>query len=367
MKQQKPPAGPPAFIVSTLKSLQAAVLNFAAKLAPPYIQVLDLAAGMMGTQVIYVAAKLGLADKLKKGPKSVDELAKETETNSDALYRLLRALSSLGVFKETSDKLFDLTPAAESLQADHHTSVRPLALLVGDPIWRDPWANIEHSVKTGEDGFQHVYGKGFFDYLSENKEKSDLFNNWMTKISNMNCPVIAQSYPFNKFSKIVDIGGGHGSLIYNILKCHPSVEGVLFDQPDVVSSATELNGELASRCELVGGDFFESVPKGGDIYIMQQIIHDWSDELAVKILSNCKDAMNDNGRVLVVDALIKPGNGRDINKFIDLQMLLINKGGKERTEQEFRSLFDSAGLEMTRVISTAAMFSMVEGKKQLKR
>jgi hypothetical protein len=364
MGQGKATAVPPALIVNTLKSLQSGILSLARKLSPPFVQVLDLAAGSMNAQVIHLAAKLDLAERLKNGPRTIDELAEETGTKRDALYRLLRALSSLGIFEETADGQFDTTPVAESLQADHPTSVLPLALLIGDPIWRDPWSNIEYSVRTGDSAFQHVYGKDFFEYLGENKDKSELFSDWMTRISNMNCPVIAQSYPFKKFKKVIDIGGGHGSLIAHILKRHPQVSGVLFDLPDVVAAATELDGELASRCAVEGGDFFESVPEGGDVYIMQQVIHDWSDDLAVKILSNCREAMNERGRILVVDAVIRPGNDRDINKLIDLQMLLINKGGRERTEAEFGTLFDRAGLRLTKVIHTASMFSIVEGKKK---
>ncbi len=363
MKEEKSPPIPPTSLLNALQAFQTGILNFANRLSPPFVQVLTLAAGAWNTQIVYAAAKLGIADLLKNGPKSADDLAKETESNPDAIYRLLRTLASVGIFKETSDRVFELTPPAETLQKNHPMSVRPLALLAGDSIWREPWGNIMHSIKTGEEAFENIFKKGFFDYLDEHKDKGEIFNNWMTRVSNMNCPFIAASYPFSKFRKVVDIGGGQGSLLAHILRKHPTVKGVLFDLLDVVKDATEIDSGIASRCEILGGDFFEAVPEGGDLYIMQQVIHDWNDELAARILSNCRDVIADNGKILVVDAVIKPGNSRDVNKFIDLQMLLINKGGRERTEQEFRKLFQNADLELLKIIPTASMFSIVEGGK----
>ncbi len=363
MKEEKEPKIPPAFVVNLAQSVQAGIINFANRLSPPFVQTLTLAAGTMSTQMVYAAAKLGIADLLENGPKSADDIAKATESNPDAIYRLLRALASVGVFKETPGRMFKLTPVAETLKTNHPMSVRPFVLLAGSPVWREPWGNILHSIKTGEEAFGNVFQKGFFDYLSEHEDEWGVFNNWMTRVSNMNCPVIAASYPFSRFQKVVDIGGGHGALLAHILRKHHAVNGILFDLPDVVKGATEIDSAIASRCEIMGGDFFKAVPEGGDLYIMQQIIHDWDDELAGKILTNCRNVMADDGRLLVVDAVIKPGNSPDMNKFIDLQMLLISKGGRERTEQEFRKLFRDAGLELLRIIPTASMFSIIEGKK----
>lgn len=363
MKGKKEPKIPPAFIVNLVQSIQTGIINFANRLSPPFVQMLTLAAGAWNTQIVYAAAKLGIADLLENGPKSADDIAKETESNPAATYRLLRALASVGIFKETQDRVFELTPLAETLQRNHPMSVRPFALLAGSSIWREPWGNIIHSIKTGEQAFEDVFKKSFFDYLNEHEDEWGIFNDWMTRVSNMNCPVVAASYPFSKFQKVVDIGGGHGSLLAHILRKHPTVNGVLFDLPDVVKNATEIDNAISSRCKIVGGDFFKAVPEGGDLYIMQQIIHNWNDELTNKILTNCRNVMADNGRLLVVDAVIKPGNSQDVNKFIDLQMLLLTKGGKERSEQEFRKLFQDAGLELLRIIPTASMLSIIEGKK----
>jgi hypothetical protein len=193
-----------------------------------------------------------------------------------------------------------------------------------------------------------------------------ILQKFLTVFSIVNCPIIASSYPFSDFAKIVDIGGGRGSLMAHILRQHPSVNGVLFDQPEIIQGPNEIDSEIAERCEIVGGDFFEAVPGGGNLYIMQQVIHDWNDEMAVKILTNCRTAMADNGRLLVIDAVLEPDNNQDMNKFMDLNMLLGSKGAKERNEKDFRELFENAGLEMTRIISTASIlsFSIVEGKKR---
>ncbi len=363
MEERKEPKIPPAFVVNLAQSVQTGIINFANHLSPPFVQMLMLAGGAWGTQMVYTAAKLGIADLLKDGPKSADDIARETKSNPDAIYRLLRALAGEGIFKETPGRMFKLTPVAETLKTNHPMSVRPFVLLAGSPVWREPWGNILHSIKTGEPAFEPVFKKGFFDYLNEHEEEWGIFNDWMTRVSNMNCPVIAASYPFSKFQRVVDIGGGQGSLLAHILRKHPAINGVLFDLPDVVKDATEIDSAIASRCEIVGGDFFKAVPEGGDLYIMQQIIHDWDDELASKILTNCRNAMADNGRLLVVDAVIKPGNSKDMNKIIDLQMLLMTKGGRERTEQEFREPFRDAGLELLRIIPTASMFSIIEGKR----
>jgi SAM-dependent methyltransferase len=261
--------------------------------------------------------------------------------------------------------MFELTTRAELLQQHHPTSLKPLVLIFGDPFVIGPQSNILHSLKTGESAFEYTFNKSAFDYMKENGAARELFHRYFTATSKLNCPVLADSYPFSEFHKIIDIGGGHGSLMAHILRQHPSVTGILFDLPEVVDGPNEIDSKIAQRCEVVGGDFFKEVPKGCDIYIMQQVIHDWNDDQAIKILKNCRDAMNDNGRLLVIDAVLAPGNKRDINKFIDLNMLVGMPGGRERTEPEFRELFEKAGLEIIKIIPTNTIlsFSIVEGKK----
>ncbi len=361
MKQTKHPSIPPAAVVNTVQSIQSKLRRFAQHLAPPFVRIMELATGNWQTQLIYVAGKLELADLLKDGPRSVEELAKKTDTDTESLYRVMRTLASLEVFKETHPRTFETTTYGRTLEKDHPQSVLPLAKLVGEELWCGPWSNILHSVKTGEASFPHTFGKDFFGYMQENPDKWATFNSWMTRLSKLNCPIIAGSYPFSRYKKIIDVGGGQGALISHILERHPNVQGVLFDHPDVVKNADGLNDSVTSRCSIEGGDFFKSVPPGGDLYIMQQIIHDWNDELSTKILVNCRKAMKSNGRLLIVDAVIKPGNAVDINKFLDIQMLLLS-GGCERTRKEFQSLLTGAGFALVKIHPTAAMHSIVEAK-----
>ncbi len=328
---------------------------------PPPVQLLDIATGFWKTQAIYVAAKIGIADLLKDGSKNIDELSSATGVHSRSLYRLLRALASIGIFIENDDGSFGLTSLATTLQSDNPMSVRSLAVLVGEQFWWDPWGNLEHSVMTGEAAFERVFGIRIFEYFGKHPEIGHSFNKWMTRLSELTVPALLESYDFSTFHKVVDIGGGHGSLLVNILKANPKIKGVLFDLPDVVKAANEIDADIIERCEIIGGDFFELVPAGGDAYILKQIIHDWDDDLSVKILKNCHKAMADNGRVLVIDAVIQPGNAPDLNKFIDLNMLILTHGGRERTEFEFRSLFEAAGFELTNIFSTPSLFSIIEG------
>ena len=329
---------------------------------PPSLQLIDIATGFMKTQTIYVAAKLGLADLLKDGSKSIDELSSATGAHSLSLYRLLRTLASIGIFIENEDGSFGMTPLATSLQSDGPMSVRSFVLLVGEQFWWAPWGNLEHSVMTGEAAFDRVFGMQVFEYLVKHPEVGNSFNVWMTRLSEMTDPALMESYDFSTINKVVDIGGGHGSLLASILKANPTLKGVLFDLPEVVEAAREIDAGVAERCEIIGGDFFESVPAGGDAYILKQIIHDWNDDLSIKILQNCHKAMAGNGRVLVIDAVIQPGNVPDLNKLIDLQMLILTHGGRERTEFEFRSLFEAAGFELMNIFSTPSMFNIIEGR-----
>ena len=365
MEEKREPKIPQEPAVNSSKTVLSGNPVIDDSLLPHFIKLRNLVYESFNAQAAYAAAKVGIADLLEGGPRSADYLADATGNNPDALYRLLRALASVGIFRETSPRVFELTPMAELLQESHPMSLRPFLLLIGNPIWREPWGNIVYSIKTGEAAFDSIFKKGLFEYLEEHEDAMELFQGYMTVSSMVDCPVISSSYPFSKFSKIIDIGGGRGSLLVHILRKHPSVNGVLFDLPDVVQGSNAIDSDIAPRCEIVSGDFFKGVPEGGDLYILEQIIHDWNDELATRILANCSKAMADNGRLLVIDAVLVPGNSRDANKFMDLAMLVGHKGGRERTEPEFRKIFHDAGLELIRIISTDSIssLSIIEGEK----
>lgn len=332
--------------------------------ALPHQQLDGMITGYWISQAIYAAAKFNIADHLKDGSKSVDELAEATSTNVDALYRLLRALASKGIFAEGEPRQFSLTPLAEPLQSDVPGSKRALALMSGDEQFR-AWAEIEYSIQTGKIAFEKVYGKPIFEYLGENPDKARIFDAAMVGIHGRESDVILSAYDFSDVGVLADIGGGNGSQISRILEKHNGLKGILFDLPHVIERAkNQIESEgLSNRCELVGGNFFDAVPEGADVYMMRHIIHDWDDEKSVTILRNCHQAMSSSGRLLIVESVIPPGNEPFGGKFLDLVMLLI-PGGKERTEDEYRTLLGRAGFELTQVIPTNSEVSIVEAIKR---
>jgi hypothetical protein len=322
-----------------------------------------LITGRWVSHLIYVAAKLELADRLKHGPRTVEELATAAEVQASALYRLLRALASVGVFAEVKDKRFELTPLAVTLQKAVPGSMHAAALWFEGGYSEDAWKQLLHGVKTGETPCLKAHGVSRFEYLEKHPEDLRIFGEAMTNISSTENPAIAAAYKFSKIRTLVDVGGGNGSLLATILSANPKLRGVLFDLPSVSAHAKQdryLTAKgVAERCKLESGDFFEEVPKGGDAYIMKRTLHDWDDERGAKILANCCVAMSEKGRVLVVDSVIPPGNDPHRGKLVDMQMLIM--GGRERTKQEFAMVFGEAGLKLTRVVPTMCPLSIVEG------
>ncbi len=317
--------------------------------------------GYKVTKLIVVAAKLGIADMLKDGPKTSDDLAQSVGAHPQALDRVLRALASFGIFAENGDGKFELTPLAQPLQSGVPGSVRALATLSDEPGWQS-WGQLHYSVMTGKPALNHVLGMDIWEYRSRNPEAARTFNHSMTELTNQSVATVVAAYNFSGISKIVDVGGGHGALVAAILKAYPEMRSILFDLPTVIEGsrgAMEAAG-VAPRCELVGGDFFESVPPGGDLYIFQRVIHDWEDDRAVAILKNCRHAMKDNERLLVIELVVPPGNTPHPSKLHDIIMLVI-EGGLERTEAEFRDLFHAAGFRLTRIVPTQSPFSIIEG------
>lgn len=310
-----------------------------AKKISPSAVMYTLLIGRWVPHLIYVAAKLELADLLGERPRTVEELAQAAQVQARPLYRVLRALASVGVFAETKDKRFKLTPLAATLQKAIPGSMRAAALLYELRSMEDAWAQLLHGVKTGEVPFRKAHGASGFEYLGKHPEELAIFNEAMTSFSSTENSAIAAAYKFPGVRTLVDVGGGHGSLLAAILQANRKLKGVLFDLPGVTERAKQ-DGHLmakgiAGRCTVEPGDFFEAVPKGSDTYIMKRVLHDWDDERCTKILANCCAAMSEKGRVLVVDSVIAPGNDPDRGKLIDIQMLVVS-GGRERTREELR-------------------------------
>ena len=334
-----------------------------AKTLPLPAVMLNLTIGHWVARLIHVAAKLKLADLLENAPRTVEDLATAAGVQAPALYRVLRALASVGVFAETKGGRFKLTPLAATLRTDVPGSLRSWALMINEKYTWDAWEELLHGVKAGEIPFLKAHGVHPFEYLEQHPDDLEVFGASMSSLSATENPAIAAAYKFAGIRTLVDVGGGHGSLLAAILKANPKLQGVLFDQPSVIARARKdrhLNAKgIAKRCTLQSGSFFDAVPSGSDAYIMKYILHDWNDEQCVKILKNCRAAMNEKGRVLVVDNVIPPGNHPNWGKLLDIQMLII--GGRERTKKEFAAMFAQAGLKMVRVVPTNCPLSIVEG------
>jgi len=330
---------------------------------PPNVQLSGMMTAYWTSQAIYVIAKLGLADLLAAGPKTADELAQATEVQSAALYRLLRALASQGVFAEDAEHRFCHTPLSECLRQDVPGSQKAIAIMMGEEHFQ-ACGELLHSVRTGETGFQKVYRAPIFEYLSKHPEQAAIFDAAMVSVHGRETAAILDAYDLSKVGLLADIGGGNGSLLIGTLGRHPRINGLLFDMPGVIerAKANVASAGLTERMKFVAGSFFESVPTGADVYMMRHIIHDWNDEQATTILRACHRAMGDSARLLVLESVIPPGNEPFFGKLLDLIMLAL-PGGKERTEEEYKRLFEGAGFRLASITPTTTEVSVIEARR----
>ena len=326
---------------------------------------MQLALGFMTTAALGSVAELDIAGRLKKGPRSVAVLAAETGVQEEPLYRVMRALASAGIFTECGPRTFALTPPAELLCRDAKGSMYFMVRWFGSRIHFETFPEMMHSLKTGETVVEKVHGVPCFEYLEKDKKTNDIFNDCMTEFSAALIPPALDAYDFSwaNGKTLVDIAGGHGKVLTEILLKHPEIRGKLFDLEHVVKGAgprIESLG-LTARCGTCHGDFFKEVPSG-DAYVLKNIIHDWDDEKATTILKNIHKASPADVRVVLLEAVITAGNEPHFGKWLDLEMLLL-PGGRERTEQEFRELFAGAGFRMTRVVPTKSPICVIEAVK----
>jgi hypothetical protein len=328
----------------------------------PAATIRQLVNGFQVSQALHVAATLGLADLLAAGQRTSADLAAATNTHEPSLYRLLRALAATDVLHEADDRRFELTELGERLRSDVDDSIAGWAAFIGSRSYWTAWDDLLHSVTTGENAFQHVHGTDVWTYRSTRPEESAVFDRAMATLSRRTVGAILAAYDFSAFATIVDVGGGTGALLGAILGAAPGARGVLFDQPHVVAGAGRVLAALgvADRCDVVGGSFLDEVPSGGDAYTMRAVLHDWTDDDAVRILQVVRKAMHADARLLVIERVIAPPNAGAAGKFSDLN-LLVAPGGRERTAEEFASLFEQAGFQLTGVAATGD-FSVVQGR-----
>ncbi len=306
--------------------------------------------------------ELGVADQIESGsPRSVEYLARATGTHERSLYRVLRFLASHGLFQEKDHRQFDHTPLSRCLRGDSDGSFRAAGQMFHrlSPVWE----GLHHSIRTGESGFNEVFGKPLFDYIGAHPELEALFDAGMTAIHGHETPAMMEAYDFRTIQVLADIGGGNGSLIGSVLQRYPKLKGLLFDLGHVVGRARETLEAfgVSGRCSVIEGNFFESIAAGADAYLFRHIIHDWTDEQSIQILSNCRKVIPEDGRILIVESVVPAANEPSLAKDFDMAMLVI-PGGIERTEEEYRSLFEQAGFRLSTVTPTSSAISVLEGR-----
>jgi len=326
---------------------------------------LQMSMGYIVSICLHAATELRIPDLLAAGPQPVSELATRAAVNEDALYRVLRLLASLGIFQETAPRTFALTPPADALREDAPNSVRDMVLWVSDPFHFQVHAGLMHSVRTGQPAIEHVFGMTAFEYFEKHRKEGEIFNRAMTSFSASMIPAVLEAYDFSGVNLLVDVAGGHGQVIASILQKYPRMKGILCDLDHVLEGARPRLREfgLDARCQLQPCDFFKAVPEGGDVYLMKSIIHDWDDERALAILRNIHRAMGaKNAKVVLLDAVLAPGNEFHPAKFVDIEMLLM-PGGRERNAEEFGQLFARAGFRLTRILPTKSLLCVIEAER----
>jgi hypothetical protein len=354
MKLEQLP-NPPAWVMTGLLRARHALGRTHRKLVPPTARILEGSFGLIETKSLGVASELRVADALAAGPLTTDELAKRVGANADALGRLLRLLYSLGYFAHR-DGRWENNATSALLREDHPESMRDWALFLASDWIGTIWNELPASVRTGGSGTEAAFGVEYFDLMQQRPETGAMFDAAMAAASRFTAPFVSAGYDFAAFTRVCDVGGGTGTLLGAILCAHPGLHGVVLDLPDVVAGApAELAARgVADRCEVIGGDFFASVPGGCDLYLLQSIVHDWDDESAVRILTRVREAMDPGSRVLLLEGMVPESGVAHPSKYADLLMLVLTGKGRERTESEYAALAGRAGLRLERVVNLLA-------------
>jgi hypothetical protein len=328
---------------------------------PPHVQLIEMASAHWVSSIAYVAARLGLADLLANGPKTAEDLAPQTKTHAPSLYRLMRALTLLGILAEDDNRRFTLTPVGQALRTGAPGAAHATIMTLASDTFVRGFTELLYSVQTGKSGYEKMLGMPIFDYLAKHPDEASLFSETMVGFHGAETAAVAEAYDFSNLKCIVDVGGATGNLLTTVLSRYPASTGILFDLPHVVRDAPSLieNAGLTGRIKIEPGSFFERIPTGGDAYILSHIIHDWTEDKCLTILTNCRKAMHKNARLLIIEMVLPTGNTPHPGKMLDI-MMLVGPGGQERTQPEYQSLLAKAGLRLTRVVPTQSAVSVVE-------
>ncbi|MEM9454106.1 MAG: methyltransferase [Myxococcota bacterium] len=327
---------------------------------------MDMVTGYWKSQAIATATRLGIADVLADGPMDAEAIAEATNANPDAIYRLLRALASVGVFAHEGERSFTNTPMSDVLKKGGMLSMRAVIMLFATPMHWLNWGELARAIRTGQSPMRHLHGVDDpFQYFKLHPEEEEFHRNALDELSRTEIPAIRGAYDFSDIGTLVDVGGSYGKLLAYLLQTNPDMKGVLFDSPEIIEGISDgplTEPALEGRWEAVAGDFFESVPSGGDAYVLKNVLDDWSDEHCKKILQSIRRAIAPGGRVLVMDFVVKSEPGPDQAKWVDLNMMLVANGGRERTKEEFAALFAETGFELARIVPTMMPISIVEAR-----
>lgn len=328
--------------------------------APTVDRLVTMMNGFRSTQVTYVVAKLGVADHISEVPLTAAELAGKVHADTNGLGRVLRLAALFGLVAEEPDDRFRLTPMGELLRTNSPRSLRAVAIQLGE-LHYAAWGDLLHPTRTGESAFEHVYGAPLFDYLSTHQDAQATFDAYMSANKDPFSSALNEKYDFSRFGLLVDVGAGNGSVSAAVLSANPKLEAIIFDRPAAMSAAERFVAEcgLQDRCRLVGGDFFDSVPTGGDVYMLSNIIHDWDDARAGNILRTCRASMKRNTPLILLETIL-PQHGEPNGAVMADVNMLVMLTGQERTEDAYRSLLRASGFHLSRTLPISRRLSLLE-------
>lgn len=358
------PKYPPAKILKVIERFRYFLICFSRKLTPANVAIIEMVQGFYVAKAIGVVAGLNIAEHLKEGEKDISELATKTGAHKEPLYRLMRMLASQGIFIEKANKIFKNNRLSNTL-LDRNDSMRHMVIHQVNGINWKMFEKLDSVVKSDTNAADDILGMDIFEYLEKNPDKNEIYNNAMTNNSLMLSYAILSEYNFSKTRNIIDIGGGQGVLLSIILHKYQHIKGKVFDLAHVVEGAQKIAEEygVSDRMEFISGNFFESIPEGGDMYFLKSILHNLSDQQCIDLLKKIKKVTPTNGKILIFEPIIENNSRYSFAKLYDIQMLVCRNGGKERTKEEFMEIISKSELKINRIVQTAAPFSIIEIKK----